>query len=295
MQLTNKLRLPDPIVRAISNDNYTKGDADFSVTELLNPPQVRRLFKEFGDQVEEDASDRIWSLLGQAVHSIIERASEGDANTLSETTLYTTLNGHKIKGTFDNLTISNAELGDFKVTTVWKVRDGVAPDDWIAQTNIYRWMLAREKGIAINSMAVFAIFRDWSKREAAKRLEYPQAQAARIDIPLWDLATTEAFVLARLLLHTQSEVQPCSDEDIWAKPTKWAAMKKGRASAVKLFDNQAEAADFAKTLSSGYVEYRPGSATRCESYCAVAPFCKQWANDSRNQGDKPLSESLFNV
>ena len=30
MKLTNKLRLPEAIVRAVQNDSYTKGEADIS-------------------------------------------------------------------------------------------------------------------------------------------------------------------------------------------------------------------------------------------------------------------------
>jgi len=61
MKLTNNLRLPDPMVRAVGNDSYTKGDADISVTELLTPPQLRALRIKHHDEIVEDVSDRIWS------------------------------------------------------------------------------------------------------------------------------------------------------------------------------------------------------------------------------------------
>ena len=157
MTLTNRLRLPEPIVRAISNDSYTKGDADYSVTELLSPPQLVRLRREHATEITEDASDRIWSLLGQAVHTIIERASEGLPDVLTETTLVLDFEGTRIKGTFDGLTISSGELNDFKVTTVWKLIGGGVPEEWEAQTNIYRWMLWRLKGIEVNAIAVIAL------------------------------------------------------------------------------------------------------------------------------------------
>lgn len=283
MTLTNKMRLPDAIVRAVANDDYTKGGADFSVTELLSPPQLARLRKQHAADITEDASDRIWSLLGQAVHSIIERSGAGDADTLSEVTLTTTMMGSTIKGTFDNLTISSAEMCDFKVTTVWKVLNNTVPPEWEAQTNIYRWMLWREKGIVVNSIAIIAILRDWSKREADRRADYPQAQVVRLEVPLWGIDRTEAFVAERLALHTMDVPPGCTDEDIWAKPSKWAVMKKGRQSAVKLCDSEADARDYLanNSVPGGYIEYRPGSATRCESYCPVANFCQQWHNDPR--------------
>lgn len=292
-QLTNKMQLPEPIVRAISNDSYTKSGADFSCTELLQPPQIARLRNEHAGEIQEDASERIWSLLGSAVHSVIERAAVDNNDVLSETTLITTLNDKTIKGAFDSLTISKSELNDYKVTTVWKLIGGGCPVEWEQQVNIYRWMLHREKNIDVKQAAVIAILRDWSIREAARRPDYPQAQAVRIEVPLWPLEVTETFVSNRLAMHTAAEVQPCSDADIWAKPSKWAVMKKGRASAVKLFDDQRLAEEFAGSLSGHTVEYRPGQATRCESYCPVAEFCQQWQMDPRNKGTSTVAESLF--
>lgn len=291
--LTNKLRLPESIVRAISNDTYTKSGADFSVTELIGPPQIARLRAEHASEITEDASDRIWSLLGQAVHAVIERAAQDTDDIMSEVTLVTDFEGHTIKGTFDSLTISAGELNDYKVTSSWKLAQSGCPLEWEQQINIYRWMLHREKGILVGTAAVIAILRDWSVREAARRMDYPQAQAVRVEVPLWDLATTEAFVRERLDLHTAPEPQPCSDADIWAKPSKWAVMKRGRQSAVRLFESQAEALDMVASLGSGHsIEYRPGQATRCESYCPVAQFCAQWAADPRRKEPSAM-EGLF--
>lgn len=289
MKLTNNLRLPDAIVRAVANDTYTKGDADFSVTQLLQPPQLARLAQLHADEIIEDVSDRIWSLLGQSVHAIIERAAD-ENNTLSELTLTTSLDNYKIKGTIDNITIANAEMCDFKVTTAYKLaaNPGV-PLDWEQQTNIYRWMLWREKHFEINAIAIIVILRDWSKREAARNINYPQAQVVRLDVPLWDYHTTGAFVAERLALHTMEEPPPCSDEDIWARPSKWAVYKKGGARAVRVFDTQEAANHYLEnnSVAGGYIEYRPGEAIRCESYCPVSSFCTQRANDPRNKGNSP--------
>jgi hypothetical protein len=281
MKLTNVMRLPEPIVAAISNDSYTKGDADFSVTELLTPPQVVRLRKQHANEIVEDVSERIWSLLGQAVHSIIERAGDS-LTTLSETTLYSKYNGVVVKGQVDHIALDSGTLIDFKVTTVWKLAGGSIPLEWEQQTNIYRRMLEREHGIIINQIAVIAILRDWSKREATRRQDYPQAQVVRLEIPLWSSEQADAFIERRIALHQLPDVE-CSDEDVWAKPTKYAVMRQGRQSAIRLYDTLADAEAHLGTLNgSHYIEMRNGEAVRCQSYCAAAPFCKQWANDARN-------------
>jgi hypothetical protein len=292
MNLTNRLRLPEPIVRAIANDSYTKGDADISVTELLGPPQIRHLKKLHVDEIVEDAADRIWSLLGQAVHAIIERS--GTAPTeLNEVTLNTEYLGWKIKGTFDHVTLVSGELNDYKVTTVWKLAGDKVPEDWIAQTNIYRRILAKEKGVQIGSIAVIAILRDWSKNEAARRQDYPQAQAVRVEIPLWSDEETDDFIRERLMLHQEELPSPCTDSDIWAKPGKFAVVKKGQVRAVKLFDASDEAQALANTIAGSRVEARPAVATRCLSYCPVSQWCPQWAADPRRPSPS-IVEDFFN-
>lgn len=283
MRLTNKQQLPAPIVAAVTNDSYSKGTADISVTELLTPPQIVHLRKLHDDEIEEDVSDRIFSLLGQSVHSIIERASDGE-DMLSELTLYTELEDWQLKGTVDHVSLSRKELLDFKVTSAWKVSRDEIPSEWVQQTNIYRWMLGKEKLIEINSVAILAILRDWSRNEARRNPTYPQQQALRLEVPLWTAEQTEQFVRERIRLHKRGGDVPCTEKDIWAKPTKWAVIKKGNTRAVKLFDTAAEAQEFALTISGSRVEMRPGEAVRCAGWCAVAPFCNQWKNDSRNVG-----------
>lgn len=88
MQITNKKNLPEGIVKAVENDYYDKGDAKFSVTGLLQPPQLRRLFALNIDNITIDASEEIWKLFGSAVHHILDRAqNKVDPNSHSEVQL----------------------------------------------------------------------------------------------------------------------------------------------------------------------------------------------------------------
>ena len=283
-RLTNNMRLPQPIVAAVSNDSYSKGDADFSVTELLSPPQIVQLRKAHAHEITEDVSDRIWSLLGQAVHTIIERAGN-NLTSLSETTVFSDYDGVTIKGQTDHVALDTGTLYDFKVTTVWKLAGNRIPDEWVQQTNIYRRMLAREHNVIINQIAVIAILRDWSKREAERRADYPQAQVMRLEIPVWSDEETDNFIRYRIAAHMAPDL-PCTEEEIWAKPTRYAVMRQGRQSAIRLFDTLVEAESHLGTLNaSHYIETRRGEAVRCQSYCAAAPFCEQWKNDPRNPAD----------
>lgn len=288
MRLTNKMGLPEAIVRAVSNDDYTKGDADISVTEMLMPAWMRQLRLKHWDDIEEDVSERVWSLQGSAMHVVLERAAIQD-DVLAETTLYMEAGGWKIKGQADNVSLSKAELCDFKNTTVWKVNGGRVPIEWVQQTNVYRRMLQVEKGLQINSIVVIAILRDWSKREARRRADYPQAQAVLIDIPLWSGEEADRFIAERIRHHQDPNPPPCTEEEIWAKPAKYAVMKKGRQSALRLFDLRFEAEALARNTPGGYVEERAGEAPRCQDYCSVSQFCSKWAADPRNRSKETFS------
>jgi len=296
MKLTNKLRLPALIVAAVGNDTYTKGDADFSVTELLTPPQLRRLRIDHFEEIEEDVADRIWSLLGSSTHHVIERAGLQSLSSLNEVTVMADYDGYKIKGQADHVALDEGTLYDFKVTSVWKVRDNIPAPEWIEQTNMYRRLLEQEVGLVIDTVAVIAILRDWSKNEASRTSGYPQAQVVRLKIPLWTDEQTDAFVRERIALHTASEPKPCTDADRWVKPSKYAVMKRGNVRAVRLFDTSHEADELASTSAALYVEYRPGEAIRCQNWCPVSRFCPQWAADPRNTQPTPsITETLFDA
>ena len=78
MKLTNKFNLPAPIVAALSENNYTKGESHRSVTTLIDSPRVRILREKYEDQIEEDVSEMMWSVLGTAAHNIFENHAEGE-------------------------------------------------------------------------------------------------------------------------------------------------------------------------------------------------------------------------
>ena len=74
MQIANRANLPDAIVQAVINDPYDAGGCNISVTGLIGPPRIRMLSRAHWDKLQEDASDRIWALVGRIGHGILERA-----------------------------------------------------------------------------------------------------------------------------------------------------------------------------------------------------------------------------
>jgi hypothetical protein len=272
--LTNRAKLPQAIVDAVTNDSYSKGDAFRSVTELLKPPRISVLEAQHGPEIIEDASDRIWSLLGQSIHTILERANR---TAIAERRLSIDMEDVTISGAMD-VYEENGTLIDYKITSVWKLVKGDL-EEWEKQLNLYSVIL-RHHNHPVNKLQVIAILRDWSKMEASRDPEYPQAQIVNIDIALWEPEKAEKFMRERIILHKQAEVTlpECTPEDRWARPDVFAVMKNGRKSAVRLYDTMNEAkahAGFDRTLS---VTHRPGVNIRCQAYCSVASFCTQYKN-----------------
>lgn len=282
--LTNKHGLPAPLVNAIRNDPYSRGMSDISVTQLIQPPQIRALSK--GLDADEDASEFIWRLLGQAVHTILERAYPETA--IVEKRVFAKVRDWIVSGQFD--VYENEVLTDYKITSVY-ARDGKI--EWENQLNLLRALCHRNE-MPVSKVQIVAIFRDWRPKEALAD-DYPKAQVAVIPVSLWPIERAEEYLEERVRLHQLDEPPPCTDEERWMSPPKWALMQKGRKRAVKLFD----AKPFQMVLSEGqYWELRPGVYRRCESYCRVSSVCPQWKAyeaERANENGAPESEALADV
>jgi len=272
MKQTNKFNLPDAIARAVANDPYTNGGADYSISALLKPARIVALEKKHWDELEEDVSDRIWSMFGQAVHVIAERANE---KGIAERRLFIDVDGKKVSGGMD-LYHGDGILTDYKTTSVYKVKDGV-PDEYVKQLNCYAEIL-RQNGHEVKKLEIIAILRDWSKLEALRDGNYPQSQAMRLEVPVWESTRALGFIKTRIALHEAAKVNlpECSSEDRWARPDTWAVKKTPDAArATRVFDNEAEATKMA-TQNKMHLEFRPGLSPRCEAYCAASKFCEQF-------------------
>lgn len=277
MKLTNRANLPAPIVEAIRNDSYSKGEADFSVTELLRPPRIGALALRHEHELEEDASERIWALLGQVMHGVLERAG------VPERRFAMSILGATVSGKPDRF--KDGVLQDWKFVTAWKAKGGVIPLEYEQQLNLYA-ALMRLAGYEVRWLESVLILRDWSKLEMMRNEDYPRAQIVTLPSPIWTQEKAIEFLTERVQLHLNArKVLPeCSKEERWAKDDVYAAVKKGNKKATRLLNNPEAAAVFIseqKKPQEFVIVKRPGENTRCEAYCPVAKFCSQYANLKR--------------
>ena len=276
LMLTNDLNLREPLFKALERDDYSKGDSDFSVTELIKPPRIAELQRRHKADIVEDASDKIFTLFGKAIHTILEKAAS--ERYLVEQRFFTEFEAAKVSCEIDLFDKELLALQDWKITSRWTVADG-AREEWIAQGNLAKYLMWKN-GHEVKSIQFVAIFRDWSKIQATLKKDYPPRQVEVLEIPQWSRAETEAFLSERIAMHRAAKLGPelplCTARERWARPTKWALMKKGRKTAIKLYDTEDQAnAALNNSGDNHFVEVRPGSSVRCQHYCQVLPYCRQ--------------------
>lgn len=283
MKITNNFNLPLPIVFAIKNPSYSKGNADLSATELMGSPRISLLRKKHWDEIEMDAADGVFSLFGTAVHHILEKGLHD--NHINEERLFTEVSGWTLSGAID-LQVYKPEgvlIQDYKTVGAWAVMNEKI--EWEHQLNIYAWLVTRVKQQPVSAIEIVAIIRDWSRREAKYNKNYPQAQIVTLPIKLWTYEQQDQYVRERIKIHaeaffdleTSGTLPLCTAEEMWEKPTMWAVKKPSNKKATAVFQIKEEAVEKQKSLGKDYeVEVRPGERVRCADYCQVNQFCSQW-------------------
>jgi hypothetical protein len=237
---------------------------------------LERLHRE---EIVEDVSDRLWSLLGQAVHVILARASAD--NALHEEPLLMKVNGWTISGRPDRWE-SPGILRDYKCTSVWSFLRGEKPE-WEAQINFYA-VLYRQVGLPVYQGFIDAILRDWYRAQARRGGDYPVIPFISQEIPIWEPHIAVDRMRERVILHQRARSEgiypACTVQERWAKPDIWAVKKVGRKRAIRLLESQTDAEDFAArptvAMDDVEIEHRSGANTRCDDYCSVSPWCQQY-------------------
>jgi len=194
MIITNKLNLPEPIIRAIEANWYSgSGENRFaSVTELIKPTKQFVLTKRHYDEIVQDATDMIWMLMGSAIHKVVEAADIPDS--LCEERLGVNIDGNIITGGID--LYKDGVITDFKFTSVWNHLHGSRKEEWEKQLNLYAFLL-NQNGHEVKAINVIAIFRDWQKSKSLVDYGYPQ-QIETIELELWDQDRTLALIEERV-------------------------------------------------------------------------------------------------
>lgn len=284
MKITNKYNLPAPLVAAIARDPYTKGKANYSITELLDSPRIARLKQRHYSEIERDASEFVWTLMGRAMHHVLELSAQAMPEHVSEHRFFLTVGDVVVSGGVDLMEEGEALLiTDYKMTSAYNV---MTPKlSWEQQLNLYDYLCFSSTGRRADGLRVVAVVRDWQKRQAMMNPQYPSAPIISIPIKQWSRDEQETFLKLRISLHQagslaemmDDDLPLCSKEERWVRPDLYAVKWPSRKRAIKIFETKEEAEELAASLGDDhYVEARPGEPTRCAEYCEVSRFCNQW-------------------
>ena len=295
MKYTNRHNIPQEIINAVHNDSYSKGKATISATGLLQPPRIRLLAQENYEKLTIDVSDEIWKLLGQSVHTILERANEDNEDVITEQRMFTVVNDWTVSGQTDSIDVKSNTLKDYKVTSVWSIVSALKEGkvEWEQQLNIYAYLYKQTTGKTIDQLNIIAIARDWNKNQYLRsRGDYPPSPVTVLDINLWSDEEQEDFIKQRVSIHQEAEVDYlindklpfCTDEERWRRKDTYRVEKKGRKTAVRVLDTQEEADEYVEGHKDSKllkVVEAKGECVRCANYCDVAEFCNQYNEESK--------------
>ncbi len=280
MIITNQQGFPAIFEAACRNEKYSRGEADITTTELIDSTMIRDLKRKHSDEIVQDVSDMVYSMAGQGIHAMFERAAEGRDDVISEKRFYADFYGgagqKKLGGQIDLYVKPTKTLWDYKEKSVWwKVYGDEGKEEKQQNVNAH---LMRLNGYEVERLALAVRYRDWQKSKANDE-GYPDYPIEVVPVKLWDHQTAANYINERLAAHFLL-IPDCTDEERWKKPDQWAVYEIGKKRAKRVLNSKEEALEYQKdALFKSEIEHRPGKYNRCEDYCSVSDFCPIWNFD----------------
>lgn len=312
---TNSQNIPLSMAVWLAHDSYD-GSSDpnyISATGLLKPTkQIVLSSRVPQDDSDGDIADLVASRIGTAIHDAIEGAwvhnfkraftNLGIAESVSDRVLINPTSeelaaadnpipvymenrrvkeiaGFNVGGKYD--LIAEGRLEDYKSTKTYSYMMATNTDDYTKQASIYRWL--NQDIVTAETFAINFIFTDWLRSATLQDPNYPKTQVLQKEYPLLSVEDTEAFITAKLNDVTanwnkpESELVPCTDEELWRGDSKWKYYKNPQkmSRSTKNFDNAMEAhARLIEDKSVGVVVEAKGQVRRC-NYCPGINECTQ--------------------
>lgn len=276
MKVTNKLHLPEAFVKAVSVERHNRAEC-YSATTLNKGTKEIILQERYWNEFSTDAADNVWAVFGSAAHSIMEKYEDGNFH---EEKFDIAVSDSRVTGVVDSYDMERGIINDWKTASVYKIMKADF-SDWHRQGMTYAWLL-KQNGLDVRRCRFIALLKDHSMTKAETDGSYPQSPVfvyefevtpeavetagARITAKVKDIEAAEKMV--------DDDIEPCTAEERWADADKYAVMKNGRKTAVRVFDTLIEAENCAGELgNSHYVEHRPAVSRKCGKYCLCKDFC----------------------
>lgn len=276
MIVNNSMELPQAFINALNLEKHNEKGC-YSATTLLKGACETILADRHFDEIEIDVADCVWQIWGTAVHLIFEKQKD---NSFKEEFFSVDVSNSKVTGRVDSYDMENETIVDWKTASVWKVQFKDF-SDWEKQGLIYAWLL-KKNGLNVKKCRFIALLKDHSKSKARFDASYPQSPVFvfEFNVTEKDLQLIGEFIEAKIKALEIAEtlqdenLEPCSSEERWTTESKYAVMKKGRKTALKLCDTKEEAEQYKKDKGGDFIEFRQGESRKClDGYCSCRNFC----------------------
>lgn len=225
--------------RALAKNTYSSW-GDSTATRLILPPRIAVLRAFHEDEIEEDATDRIWSLLGSSVHRMLELSADESKGEQAERRMGIPIRGTEVAEDFYKSLVNEKQkeaVAKFKVPEEgeeWKwmitaqadILDPVLVNEkktgemflydykvtsvwsvlfgekpeWEKQINI-NTAIHRHNEERVDRAGIVTIMRDWQVRKARHEKEYPKEAVKLIPIPLWTQEEAVEYMRRRVKTH----------------------------------------------------------------------------------------------
>jgi hypothetical protein len=145
-------------------------------------------------------------------------------------------------------------------------------------------------GLPVEKGEIVALLKDHSKRDAKFKKDYPGLPVHKVmfgftekdftEIEVWLI---ERFAEIAVLERLPDDLLPeCTPEERFNSGDKYAVMKKGRKTALRVLDSEEEATKWMEENKGDSIEIREGEDKKCADYCSVNQFCNYYQQKRGN-------------
>jgi hypothetical protein len=152
--------------------------------------------------------------------------------------------------------------------------------------------MMRSIGFKVDRGEIVAMMKDHNKTKAKTDINYPQLPVTRIKFKFTreDFIDIEGFLKWKFAEIAEAEKLPddelpiCTPEERFNSGDKFAVMKKGRKTALRVLDSMEEAEQWKTNNGKGdFIEVRPGEDKKCADYCSVCDFCSHYREQAKEK------------
>ena len=254
---------------------YEAKPRQYSVTTLINPPQMVELKRTRWEDVVVLASDCLYRLLGTTYHLLREKVSIPGVQREVPLKIERVIDGEPcwVSGRLDEVQAveGGCIIRDGKLMGVYEATKGL-DDSKVAQANLYGHAYREMTGTPVVGLQIVGLLRDWSKTQPGKRWAVTKKGAKRAiklfqdadEAATWMDAQSDKHLLS---LERRESTYPESQEAVIDVPL-WSPADAEAYMMERLRVHLASPGPCSKEET--------WDGRRCENYCDVSCICKQF-------------------